>query len=107
MRKTLVTLVVGATVAIGAVASSTAADARWHRGFPVAPVVGGLAAGAILGAAFAAPRPYYSYAYEPVYFGPSCYVRRTDLGRMALALSPCRGMLLTQRRSTTMPVKKT
>src|SRR3984893_10819040 len=76
MRKTLVTLAVGATVAIGAVASPTAADARWHRGFPVAPVVGGLAAGAILGAALAAPRPYYSYAYEPVYFGPSCYVRR-------------------------------
>jgi hypothetical protein len=76
MRKTLVTLAVGATVAIGAVASPTAADARWHRGFPVAPVVGGLAAGAILGAALTAPRPYYSYAYEPVYFGPSCYVRR-------------------------------
>ncbi len=51
MKKTLATLAVGATVAIGAVASPTAADARWHhRGFPVAPIVGGLAAGAILGA---------------------------------------------------------
>jgi hypothetical protein len=76
MRKTLVTLAVGATVTIGAVASPTAADARWHRGFPVAPVVGGLAAGAILGAALV-PRVYYSYGYEPVvYVGPSCYVRR-------------------------------
>ena len=77
MRKTLVTLAVGTTIAIGAVASSTPADARWHHGFPIAPVIGGLAAGAILGAALAAPRPYYSYAYypEPVYFGPRCYVR--------------------------------
>ena len=74
MKKTLATLALGATVAIGAIASPTAADARWHhRGFPVAPIVGGLAAGAILGAALA-PRVYY--AYEPVYVGASCYVRR-------------------------------
>jgi hypothetical protein len=51
MKKTLATLALGATVSIGAVASPTTADARWHRGFPVAPIVGGLAAGAILGAA--------------------------------------------------------
>ena len=55
MKKTLATLAVAATVAIGAVAFPTPADARWHRGFPVAPVIGGLAAGAILGAALAAP----------------------------------------------------
>ena len=76
MKKTLVTLAVGATVAIGAVTSPTPAEARWRHGFPVAPVVGGLAAGALLGAALAAPRPYYGYAYEPVHFGPRCYVRR-------------------------------
>jgi hypothetical protein len=77
MKKTLITLAVGATVAIGTVLSPTAADARWgHRGFPVAPVVGGLAAGALLGAALSQPRRYYSYAYEPVYFGSECYVRR-------------------------------
>ena len=77
MRRALVTLALGATVAIGVVASSTTADARWRHGFPVAPIVGGLAAGAILGAALAAPRPYYeAYAYEPVYFGPRCYIRR-------------------------------
>jgi hypothetical protein len=77
MRKTLVTLAVGATIAIGAVASSTPANARWHHGFPVAPVIGGLAAGAILGAALVAPRPYYAYAYypAPIYFGPRCYAR--------------------------------
>jgi hypothetical protein len=83
MRKTLVTLAVGATIAIGAVTSPTPADARWrhhhhhHHDFPIAPVVGGLAAGALIGAALAsAQRPYYSYAYEPVYFGPTCRVRR-------------------------------
>ena len=76
MRKVLIPLAVGATVAIGAIASPTTADARWRHGFPVAPVVGGLAAGAILGAALAAPRPYYAYAYDPVYFGPRCYIRR-------------------------------
>lgn len=66
MKKTLATLALGATVSIGGVASPTTADARWHHGFPVAPIVGGLAAGAILGAALAAPRPYYdAYAYEP------------------------------------------
>ncbi len=78
MKKILVTLAVGATVAIG-VANPTPANAQWrhhHHGFPVAPVVGGLAAGALIGAALAAPRPYYSYAYEPVYFGPYCRVRR-------------------------------
>src|SRR6202165_1920866 len=74
MKKTLATLALGATVAIGAVASPTTADARWHHGFPVAPIVGGLAAGAILGAALPAPMAYYDgYAYEPVYFGPRCY----------------------------------
>jgi hypothetical protein len=56
MKKTLATLALGATVSIGAVASPTTADARWHHGFPVAPIVGGLAAGAILGAALAAPK---------------------------------------------------
>jgi hypothetical protein len=72
MRKNLITLGVSATVAIGALALPTAADARWHRGFWVGPVIGGLAAGALIGAALAPP-PYF---YEPVYFGPRCYIRR-------------------------------
>ena len=46
MKKILVTLAVSATLAIGGVASPTTAEARWHHGFPVAPVIGGLAAGA-------------------------------------------------------------
>src|ERR1700704_721446 len=66
MKKTLATLAVAATVAIGTVAIPTPADARWHRGFPVGPVIGGLAAGGILGAARGAPRADQSVAYEPV-----------------------------------------
>jgi hypothetical protein len=76
MTRTLLTLAVGATIAIGAVANPTSAEARWRHGFPVAPVVGGLEAAAIFGAALAAPRPYYAYDYDPVYFGPRCYIRR-------------------------------
>jgi hypothetical protein len=76
MTKTLITLAVGTTIAIGSAVSPTAAEARWHHhGFPVAPIVGGLAAGAILGAALA-PRPHYAYAYDPVFFGPRCVIRR-------------------------------
>jgi hypothetical protein len=78
MTRTSTALAVAATVAIGAVAIPTTADARWHHhhGFPIAPIVGGLAAGAILGAALAPPPPAYYYAYAPVYAGPRCYVRR-------------------------------
>jgi hypothetical protein len=72
------TIAIG-TIAIGTVASPTATDARWrHHGFPVAPIIGGVAA--FLGAALAGPPPYYAYAYEPVLqpavFGPRCYFRR-------------------------------
>jgi hypothetical protein len=79
MTRTLTTLVAVATISVSAIAAPTAANAHWrhhHPGFPVAPIVGGLAAGALIGAAVAA-RPYYEPAYfEPVYFEPSCHVRR-------------------------------
>jgi hypothetical protein len=75
MTRTL-TVAAAATIAISAIAAPSTADARWrhHHGFPVAPIVGGLAAGALIGAAVAgAPRVYY----EPVYYaGPPCYIRR-------------------------------
>lgn len=81
MKKNLITIALAATLATGAAICPTAAQARWHHGpwhhgFPVAPIVGGLAAGALIGAALAAPRYYYAYGYEPVYYGPSCVVRR-------------------------------
>jgi hypothetical protein len=77
MTRTLTTLLAAATISVSAIAAPTAADARWgHHGFPVAPIVGGLAAGALIGAAVAA-RPYYEPVYyDPVYYGPGCYVRR-------------------------------
>jgi hypothetical protein len=77
MTRTLTTLLAAATISVSAIAAPTAADARWghHHGFPIAPIVGGLAAGALIGAAVAA-RPYEPVYYEPVYYGPTCYVRR-------------------------------
>lgn len=75
MTRTL-TVAAAATIAISALAAPSTADARWrhHHGFPVAPIVGGLAAGALIGAAVAgAPRVYY----DPViYPAPACYIRR-------------------------------
>jgi hypothetical protein len=73
MTKNLITMAMAAAVATGTAISPTAAQARWHHGFPVAPVVGGLAAGALIGAAFAAPHYYYGYA--PAYYGPRCVLR--------------------------------
>jgi hypothetical protein len=81
MTRTLTTVAAAATIAISAIATPSTADARWrHRhGFPVAPIIGGLAAGALIGAAVAgAPRVYYGpIYYEPVYYpAPACYIRR-------------------------------
>jgi hypothetical protein len=74
MKKVLITLVTGTSFAFAAIASPSPVQARWRHPFPVAPVVGGLAAGALIGATLAAPRPYY--VYEPVFYGPHCIVRR-------------------------------
>jgi hypothetical protein len=61
MRKAVTTLAALATLATAAVATPTTADAR--RGWWAPAIVGGLAAGAIVGSAFA--RPYPSYGYYP------------------------------------------
>ncbi|MBV9557377.1 MAG: hypothetical protein JO254_09875 [Pseudolabrys sp.] len=77
MTKTLTALAVAATMAIGAVAAPPKAEAR--GGAIAAGVIGGLAAGAIIGSA---ARPYY---YGPGYgyygpaayaYGPGCYWHR-------------------------------
>ena len=93
MKKTLLALAAAATVGITSVATPTAANAQWrhgwgwgHHGFgwgaPVAAgVIGGLAAGAVIGSAFGAPYyyggyPYGAYAYDvaPVgYAAPVTY----------------------------------
>ena len=75
MRKTLTALAAAATIVVAAVATPTTADAR--RGWWGLAIVGGFAAGAIIGGALAS-RPYYapSYGPGPVYYyapGPVQY----------------------------------
>lgn len=58
-----------AVAGLAVAATATTADAQYyHRGGGVAPFVGGLAAGAIIGGAVAASRP--AYAYPPGYYAP-------------------------------------
>src|SRR5215831_10766614 len=63
MRKSL-TALAAAIIAVAAVTMPTSADARWRGWW--GPALGGLAAGALIGSAFA--RPYYGYGY-PAYYG--------------------------------------
>lgn len=80
MIKTLTTLAAAGTIAVAALAAPAPAQAG-DGGNIAAGVVGGLAAGAIIGSAF---RPHHSYAYAPgpVYYsgGPyassRCYMTR-------------------------------
>ncbi len=74
MMKTFTTLTVAGVVAVAAVAAPAPAQAR-NEGAIAAGVVGGLAAGAIIGSAVA-PRYGYGYAPAPVYYGgPYAYSR--------------------------------
>lgn len=71
MKKIVTALVAAATIAVAAMATSGSADARpWGRGWGwgPGPFIGGLAAGAIIGGALAAPY-YYPYGY----YGPYPY----------------------------------
>lgn len=69
MRKTLTALVAAAALAIAAVSAPSDAFAQRRGGAVAAGVIGGLAAGAIIGSALA-PRPYYYYEPAPVYVAP-------------------------------------
>src|SRR5437764_9445908 len=72
MKRTVTALVAATTLAVAAVATPNTADAR--RGWWGPGLIGGLAAGAIIGSALA--RPYYGYPYgyysyyrpAPVYY---------------------------------------
>jgi hypothetical protein len=64
MRKTLTALTAAATLATAAIATTTTADARGF-GWRGPAILGGLAAGAIIGGALAAPY----YGYGPGYYG--------------------------------------
>ena len=54
MRKSLTAVALAATIAVAAVAAPTAAEAR--RGWWIGPAIGGFAAAAIIGSAFAGGR---------------------------------------------------
>ena len=76
MRKSLTALAAAATVAVGAIATPTTADARWGWWGPA--LLGGFAAGAIIGSAFARPYYYgYGYGYPAYgyggYYAPAYY----------------------------------
>src|SRR5436190_24399445 len=69
MKKVLAVLAVAALAGVGTIATATNADAQsYRRGPGIAPFVGGLAAGAIIGGAIASSRP--GYAYPPGYYAP-------------------------------------
>ena len=81
MKKTLTAFATAATLAVAAVAAPQPAQARCFGCAVGAGIIGGLAAGAIIGSV---ARPYYyapgysypGYAYGPgpVYYGePDCY----------------------------------
>jgi hypothetical protein len=69
MKKTLTALAIAATLAVVAVGTPSDAYAQRRGGAVAAGIIGGLAAGAIIGSAIA-PRPYY---YEPAYGPPPGY----------------------------------
>jgi len=81
MTRTLTALAAAATVATVAVAAPTSANA-YCRGCAVgAGIIGGLAAGAIIGSAVAGaygPPPGYYYRPRPYYYayGPRCFWTR-------------------------------
>jgi hypothetical protein len=78
MTKTLTALAAAATIAVAAIAAPPPAEARGGR--IAAGIIGGLAVGALVGAA--ANGGYYGYgpgyyAYGPgPYYGPGCFWRR-------------------------------
>ena len=65
MRTTLTAVAAAATIAVATFAAPATADAR--RGWWAPAIIGGLAAGAIIGSTYA--RPYYDYPPAPVYGG--------------------------------------
>ena len=80
MKKTLTVLAAASTIAIAAVAAPQQAEARGGR--VVAGIIGGLAAGAIIGSMAASNGyrygygPGYYYGPGPAYYGPPCYWTR-------------------------------
>ena len=76
MKATMIGVVTAAALALTSVAAPQPAEARGGR--IAAGVIGGLAAGALIGGALAAPRYYGPYGYygSAYYPGPGCYWQR-------------------------------
>jgi hypothetical protein len=77
MMKTLTALATAGAISVAAIAAPAPAQAGSNGGAIAAGVVGGLAAGAIIGSTWR-PYPAYGYAYAPgpVYYGgPYAYSR--------------------------------
>ena len=72
MTKTLISCAAAASLALGALAIPTSAEAR-DGGALAAGIIGGLALGAIIGSAAANGGPVYAAPPAPVYYGPVCY----------------------------------
>lgn len=95
MKKVLIALAAAATLTIVSVAAPQPAEARHGRN---GALFGGLAAGALIGAAVAGG-PYYAYgpgpyyAPGPAYYGPGCYWTRqrvwTDWGWRTRRVQVC------------------
>jgi hypothetical protein len=66
MKKTILAIAGAATIAAGSLSVPTTAEARCHGCGVGAGIIGGLAAGAIIGGAIANSQPRY-YAPEPGY----------------------------------------
>ena len=66
MKKAILAIAAAATLAVGTLSAPTAADARCHGCGVGAGIIGGLAAGAIIGGAIANSGPGY-YGPEPGY----------------------------------------
>jgi MFS family permease len=81
MHKAFTGLAMAAAVAVAVTATTSPSEARWRgHGWGWGPgIVGGLAAGALIGGALApryyGPGPYYSYGAGPYAYG-ECYRRR-------------------------------
>lgn len=78
LRKTLTAIAAAATLTVAAVATPQPAEAR--NGRIAAGIIGGLAAGAIIGSIASQNRHYYGPGYyygpAPVYYGPHCWWSR-------------------------------
>lgn len=77
MQSKLTACIAALAIAAASLAVATPASAqRWHRHYygGGGAVLGGFAAGALLGGALAArPYGYYGYGYGPYYSGPTVY----------------------------------